>query len=193
IAAAYGTRVSTLVALNGLDSAHRIRAGQRLRLPAAGPAPAVVAAETTAPAAEPPPIASEPPAVATAEATAGVEEDIALAAAEEPAEAPAEPALPGELSDDLGSTLMGALRSGLLSDPSDYSVAADGTIEVHPLETLGHYADRLRIRTRRLRDINGFAFGRPGEVGQRIQLDRSRRDVDVCQHRGPAHHTARQD
>ncbi|MFQ6005946.1 MAG: transglycosylase SLT domain-containing protein, partial [Woeseia sp.] len=35
IAQRYRTRVSTLVALNGLGSRHRIRAGQRLRLPAA--------------------------------------------------------------------------------------------------------------------------------------------------------------
>ena len=43
IADAYATSVSTLVALNGLNSRHRIRAGQRLRLPAAGPAPTIVA------------------------------------------------------------------------------------------------------------------------------------------------------
>jgi membrane-bound lytic murein transglycosylase D len=37
IAERYDTRVSTLVALNGLGSRNRIRAGQKLRLPAAGP------------------------------------------------------------------------------------------------------------------------------------------------------------
>ena len=41
IAQTYKTRVSTLVALNGLGSRHRIRIGQQIRLPAAGPAPAV--------------------------------------------------------------------------------------------------------------------------------------------------------
>ena len=40
IAQRYSIRVSTLVALNNLGSRHRIRAGQRLRLPAAGPLPA---------------------------------------------------------------------------------------------------------------------------------------------------------
>ena len=40
IADTYNTRVSTLVALNGLSSSNRIRAGQQIRLPAAGPAPA---------------------------------------------------------------------------------------------------------------------------------------------------------
>lgn len=172
IAAAYGTRVSTLVALNGLGSRHSIRAGETLRLPAAGPAPAVAAAATVE-TPEPDPIAV---AVATAEAA--------------PAE---EAALPGELSDDVATTLMGALRAGLLSDPSDYSVAADGTIEVHPLETLGHYADWLQIRTQRLRDINGLAFGAPVEVGQRIKLDLGRVDADAFENLRSTYHKEQQD
>ena len=65
------------------------------------------------------------------------------------------------------------MQASLLSDPSDYTVAADGTIEVHPLETLGHYADWLGISTQRLRDINGLAFRTPVEVGERIKLDLS--------------------
>src|SRR5690606_30216978 len=143
-------------------------------------APAVVAAAATP--ASAPPVAAEPE-VAAAEVTAPAEappageEPPAVAAAVEPAPAE-EGALPGELSDDAESAAVSAVRSGLLSDPSDYSVAADGTIEVHPLETLGHYADWLGIRTQRLRDINGFAFGRPVEVGERIKLDLSRVDAE---------------
>jgi len=77
------------------------------------------------------------------------------------------------LGERIADTLMGALQSALLSDPSDYNVAADNTIEVHPLETLGHYADWLGIKTQRLRDINGLAFRTPVAVGQRIKLDLS--------------------
>jgi membrane-bound lytic murein transglycosylase D len=66
------------------------------------------------------------------------------------------------------------LQSALLSDPSDYDVADDKTIEVHPLETLGHYADWLGIKTQRLRDINGLAFRTPVAVGERIKLDLSK-------------------
>jgi membrane-bound lytic murein transglycosylase D len=80
----------------------------------------------------------------------------------------------GALPDDSEETLISASQSSLLSDPSDYTVGDDGTIEVHPLETLGHYADWLDIRTQRLRDINGFAFRAPVEVGQRIKLDLTR-------------------
>lgn len=172
IAAAYGTRVSTLVALNGLGSRHRIRAGQTLRLPAAGRAPAVASAATV-----------ETPQP----------DPIAVAAATGESAAEAEVALPGELNDDFGSTLMGTLRAGLLSDPSDYSVAADGTIQVHPLETLGHFADWLQIRTQRLRDINGLRFGTPVEVGQRIKLDLSRVDAAAFENLRAVYHKEQQD
>jgi membrane-bound lytic murein transglycosylase D len=157
IAERYDTRVSTLVALNGLGSRHRIRAGQQLRLPAAGPAPEVVAMASAAP--EPP----QPEAVdreAAREVVPKVEE-------QEPA------ALAGEVVEPVTS----GLQTALLSDPSDYTVAGDDTIEVQPLETLGHYADWLGLRTQRLRDINGFAFRTPVEVGQRIKLEF--RDVDA--------------
>ena len=156
IADRYDTRVSTLVALNGLGSRHRIRAGQQLRLPAAGPAPVV--------AAQPEPEVVEPVVIAS----------VAQAQAEVPEVEEFEPAA---LMGDLASSLVGTLQTTLLSDPSDYTVADDNTIEVQPLETLGHYADWLGLRTQRLRDINGFAFRTPVEVGQRIKLELG--DVDA--------------
>ena len=85
------------------------------------------------------------------------------------------------------------LQTALLSDPSDYNVASDGTIEVHPLETLGHYADWLGIRTQRLRDLNGLAFRTPVEVGQRIRIDVANGDVDQFESRRIAYHRAQQD
>ncbi|MDX1482516.1 MAG: LysM domain-containing protein, partial [Woeseiaceae bacterium] len=169
-----------LVALNGLSSRHRIRAGQRLRLPAAGPAPEVVAARQRA---EPP--AREPAPELLADVPA-------IEAAENAAERDAE-AGGGVLGEDLADTLMGTLQSALLSDPSDYSVADDQSIEVHPLETLGHYADWLGIRTQRLRDINGLAFRTPVVVGQRIRLDLSRSTIDEFERRRSAYHKAQQD
>jgi membrane-bound lytic murein transglycosylase D len=176
IAERYDTRVSTLVALNGLGSQHRIRAGQQLRLPAAGPAPAVVAMASTAaeaPAAaaaeEPEAAAAEAPEVAAAEAPEAVLEEVPQVEEQQPA------ALTGEV---VATEVIevSTLQTALLSDPSDYTVAEDGTIEVQPLETLGHYADWLGLKTQRLRDINGFAFRTPVELGQRIKLEF--RDVD---------------
>ena len=185
IAEAYDTRVSTLVALNNLGSSHRIRAGQRLRLPAAGPAPkATVAARppVTQPAAQP---AAEP-----------VVEPVVAASADVPAiDTPAVVAeqTPAAMADDLASSLLGRIQTTLLSDPSDYNVAEDKTIEVHPLETLGHYADWLEIRTQRLRDINGLAFRTPVEVGGRIKLDHGKVDAKTFEDRRVAYHRAQQD
>lgn len=157
IADAYSTRVSTLVALNALSSSHRIRAGQQIRLPAAGPAPVTVAAV--------------PPPVTTVATVALQPSPEALADAPAIDELPImDEEQPGALTDQL-SDLMGSLQASLLSDPSDYTVSGDESIEVHPLETLGHYADWLGIKTQRLRDINGLAFRTPVEVGQRIKLD----------------------
>ncbi len=167
IAAAYNTRVSTLVMLNGLDSRHRIRAGQRLRLPAAGPAPAVVAASA--------------PAVVAASAP----DVVAAADVEEPT--------PGAMAADLEAPPAEPAETELLSDPSDYSVAADGTIEVQPLETLGHYGDWLEIKTQRLRDVNGLRFGRPVEVGRRIRLDLGKVSATEFERRRIAYHRRQQD
>jgi membrane-bound lytic murein transglycosylase D len=168
IAATYKTSVSTLVALNNLSSSHRIRAGQRLRLPAAGPAP-------TAPAPAPVVIASvDVPAIE--EAPAVVAEQT-----------------PGAMASDIAASLLGTIQTALLSDPSDYGVASDGSIEVHAEETLGHYGDWLEIKTQRLRDINGLAFRTPVEVGQRIKLDLGKVDAKTFEDRRVAHHRALQD
>jgi len=171
IAETYKTRVSTLVALNNLGSSNRIRAGQQLRLPAAGPAPVVVAA---APVAEPFVAANvDAPAI---EAPSIVAEQT-----------------PGAMAGDLAASLLGTIQTALLSDPSDYSVASDNTIEVHELETLGHFADWLGIRTQRLRDINGLAFRTPVDVGERIKLELGTVDAKIFEDRRVAYHRSQQD
>jgi len=191
IAEEYQTRISTLVALNNLGSANRIRAGQRLRLPAAGPAPTVVAAEPEATVA-----AAEPEVlVAAAESEAAVSADDS---GTETAAGPADGALvteeeSGSIAGEIASDLIGTIQTALLSDPSDYSVADDDTIEIQPLETLGHFADWLEIRTQRLRDINGLAFHHPVDVGQRIRLDLSKVDAKTFEDRRVAYHRAQQD
>lgn len=172
IAERYSTRVSTLVALNGLSSQHRIRAGQRLRLPGAGPAP-----------------------VASAPATAEAPEPVVVASAAKagPEEPEVEELDPTALVSDLVPSLMETIQTSLLSDPSDYSVAEDNTIEIQPLETLGHYADWLGIRTQRLRDINGLKFRTPMEVGQRIRLEFNDVDVQGFEVLREAYHRTQQD
>jgi membrane-bound lytic murein transglycosylase D len=175
IAKEYDTSVSTLVALNNLGSRNRIRAGQQLRLPAAGPMPVMVASveEATEIAAVPP----EPAPVVVASV---------------PSESWAEPDA-GALADDVSASVDGQLQLSLLSDPSDYTVADDHTIEVHPLETLGHFADWLGIKTQRLRDINALAFRTPVEVGQRIKLDLNQSSIADFETLRAAWHKEQQD
>jgi len=169
IAETYDTRVSTLVALNQLGSSHRIRAGQRLRLPAAGPLPP----------ATPPPAAAAPEPIVVASVT--------------PPEQPLEEVVPGAMSGDVAPSITGPVQTALLSDPSDYSVGDDNSIEVQPLETLGHYGDWLEIKTQRLRDLNGLAFRTPVAVGQRILLDLGKVDAAVFEERRIAYQRSQQD
>ncbi len=171
IAETYDTRVSTLVALNQLGSRHRIRAGQRLRLPAAGPAPA---------GGQP-----APPAV--------VEEAIVASIAVAEQEIEVQEMTPATMAGDLTPSTVPVIQTALLSDPSDYSVADDGSIEVQPLETLGHYGDWLEIKTQRLRDLNGLAFRTPVAVGQRIRLDLGTVDAKTFEERRIAYQRSQQD
>ena len=65
----------------------------------------------------------------------------------------------------------------MAADPSDYLVREDQTIEVQALETLGHYADWLEIRTQRLRDVNNMPFRQAVLIGNRLKLDFSQVSV----------------
>jgi membrane-bound lytic murein transglycosylase D len=166
LAVEYNTTVSTLVALNNLGSSNRIRAGQQLRLPAAGPAPVAVAAQAPEPEVSELTVPEPLPegVIATAPAIDNVAD----------VDAPGDSALSDDATADADDETVKAseiIQAALLSDPSDYSVDEKQTIEVQPLETLGHYADWLGIKTQRLRDLNGFAFRTPVEVGQRIRLE----------------------
>jgi membrane-bound lytic murein transglycosylase D len=72
----------------------------------------------------------------------------------------------------LGPALVaGAEKSAMTADPSDYTVANDGTIEVQATETLGHYAEWLDVRATHLRELNRLRFGTPVVIGQRLKID----------------------
>lgn len=61
------------------------------------------------------------------------------------------------------------------------------------METLGHYADWLGIRTQRLRDINGMPFEQAVVVGRRIELDFSEVDQALFEARRVAYQAERQE
>jgi membrane-bound lytic murein transglycosylase D len=178
---------AALLAANQINDRNRIFAGQVLRVPgpledpAAAPADvpamaAVVVDTLIAPAAAGLPAAVDVPAV-DLEAEAAILDDLDTENAEV----------------DLESNVLASTQATLAADPSDYTVAADDTIEVQAEETLGHYADWLGIRTQRLRDINGMSFERAVVYGQRIRLDFSRVDRKVFEARRVTYQENRQE
>jgi membrane-bound lytic murein transglycosylase D len=176
IARRFGISTQTLLSANGLSDANRIYAGQSLQIP--GSSPAQSAGSESRPAPEPELVAaavqaSQPQTQTTqtnpesllqpliASGFAVLQQIVNTAAA---AEAP-------------------AASIDLSADPADYSVAADGTIEVQAHETLGHYADWLGIPTQTLRDINGLRYGTAVNYGQRIRLQFSNIDAETFESR----------
>ena len=150
--------------------------------PASGEPPAAPEPATPEPEAAPEPRVGEPPAAAeppveepaaaqerVVVAEAPSEPAVAIGSEQEPLAAPALPAADAEAPDAVN--VLASDQAEMAADPSDYLVRADETIEVQALETLGHYADWLGIRTQRLRDINGMPFGEPVVIGHRLRLD----------------------
>jgi len=88
----------------------------------------------------------------------------------------------------LGPTLPSELHPALSADPSDYTVAGDGTIEVQAAETLGHFAHWLGIRTQVLRNINSLRYGNPVLVGKRLKLDFSKVSSTLFEQHRIAYH-----
>src|SRR5690606_25983653 len=73
----------------------------------------------------------------------------------------------------------GATVADLSADPSDYSVSAEGSIEIQASETLGHYADWVGMSVAQVRRLNGMSASQPVVIGRRLKLDFSK--VSVAQ------------
>ncbi|MBN1239938.1 MAG: LysM peptidoglycan-binding domain-containing protein [Gammaproteobacteria bacterium] len=181
-----------LLRANGIRNKNLIYAGQTLRVPtAAALASAAQSAEVAADAAE------VEAAVAVLADAAAIEGAVSAAVTADEIEgslrageldsASAAPdlvdrvldsaqdsAAPVEEEASLESNALASHQAELAADPSDYTVSGGETIQVQALETLGHYADWLEIRTQRLRDLNGLPFGRAVVIGQALKLDFSK-------------------
>lgn len=142
IAARYGHSIRDVVAMNGLNKRYHIRIGQVLRLPLEGE-------------------------IATAEVNTATPPEALQASIEQPVEVPA--VIPAGDEPDTIEPI--TITPDMLADPSDYTVAADNTIEIQATETLGHYAEWLDLRASQLRRINGMPYGRPLVIGHRLKLD----------------------
>jgi membrane-bound lytic murein transglycosylase D len=187
----YGVPIETLAALNHLRTSARLSPGRVITVPEASSATLVAATLPPPPAVstptEPAQAASAPVVAAVAPPSPGgaISPDVAQqesaedAAAAAVAAANAKPhaaaAAPQPVSaaqaEALGPALGPVSETEQNADPTDYSVAQDGTIKVAAEETLGHYADWLGITSARLRELNHLKFKTPVRIGQRIKLD----------------------
>lgn len=168
IAKRAGVSESQLLALNNISNPNRIYPGQPLIL-RQGPTPVSPAAPPPAVAVvSPAPSPPEPPGDSLPEPVEEIEE--------------------GEQSALPVADSAGTVDRRLLADPADYLVASDGSIEVQAVETLGHYADWLQIRTQRLRDLNGYSFRQPVVIGRRVKLDFSQVSPEKFAARRIAYH-----
>jgi len=176
IAKRFGVTTSALLSANSLSDANRIYVGQSLRIPGA-----VAAVQPAAPPSLPAP--TEPEVLAVAQTT---ETSLAQQTREsllQPLIASGFAVLQQIVNTAAAAEAPTAASIDLSADPADYSVAADGTIEVQEHETLGHYADWLGIRTQTLRDINGLAYDRSVNYGQRIRLQFDNVDAETFEGR----------
>lgn len=85
-----------------------------------------------------------------------------------------------------------AATEALSADPSDYSIANDGSIEVQASETLGHYADWLNVSAQTLRRLNGMDGSDPVIIGQRLKVNVASLDQNAFEMRRREYHLQQQ-
>jgi membrane-bound lytic murein transglycosylase D len=153
IARRHRTSIAALMALNNLDSANRIRAGGVLRIP--------LKAELASLANLPELPVRKVPDKEVETAVAASQRRAASLGADKP-----ERTLPAI---DLSSAENRAAVEPEIVLMSN-TKPEEGIIEVKPEETLGHYADWLKVPTQRLRLWNDIDFGQDIRLGEKIKL-----------------------
>jgi membrane-bound lytic murein transglycosylase D len=190
IASKVGLTETRLLDLNNIRNRDFIFEGEQLAIKPGVQPPAQVAS-TAAPGGKPPTQAqtSAPPLASAATVAKGPvgtgavtvdvaeeesKEDVAAATAVKKTHGRAENSQPvsaaqaEEVSPALGAAADDAQQN---ADPTDYSVSKDDTIVVATAETLGHYADWLRVSANKLRQLNKLGYGKPVIVGRKVHLE----------------------
>lgn len=170
IARRYRVQASDLLRLNGISNPNRLRVGQQLRLPADGEARVLAAAYSDA---------VEAPLLVTAELETDLPDAAEIIAVVD------EPVEDAGISNELAS-------QALAADPSDYSVAADNTVEIHASETLGHFAEWAGVSSQAVRSANSMRANQGLIVGRRIQVPLSSVSKDEFELRRRQFHLAQQ-
>lgn len=190
VAARIGASVRQLVAMNGLEDAHQVQTGQRLRVPRGEvPRPLGKPAALLLPTL----LSLESPTQDTLSLAAAARERALPpdAAPQHQAEDP-ELAIPAPDFAIATASLLAEPQPDLAADPIDYSVTADGRIEIQVGETLGHYAQWLKLDAAHIRAKNGLTEDQPLIIGQRLVLDFSQVSAADFEQQRLAFHRNRQ-
>jgi membrane-bound lytic murein transglycosylase D len=178
IARRNGVSEADLIRLNGIDSRGRIYAGQHLQLPGSTDAQMMTASYTDAvdEPVRPVPIDTAQLLVADADIEVtdmpqqplrGTVDDILIGAVASADSLVNQVAV--EMPMDVGvSNELAALE--LAADPSDYSLAADGSVEIHASETIGHFAEWAGVRAQDIRTLNSMTARSNLIVGNRLRV-----------------------
>jgi len=176
IARRFGVSERALLQTNNIDHPDLIYPGQTLRMPGnnAPAAEPVVYVTPREPVAVPLPAAEPTPAPASL----SIVEDLVPVLEVVPQDATDDADAPAELA-QAPSVEAGNEQAevDLAADPSDYSVAANQSIEIQASETLSHYAEWLGVSSARLRQLNNLRASAPVVMGDRLVLDFSQVSV----------------
>ena len=169
IARRHGLTDKALLEANGIKDPNFLYEGQKLRVSQAAA------------------LAAPPPAAVEVAMTAPVE----ARPRPDSARAKPQPASREEAA-EVGPGLVPGIESAATADPSDYSVL-DGGATVEGAETLGHFAEWLKVTPARLRELNHMAADAPLSIGRRIKLDLSVVDATTFARRRAHFHQQMQD
>lgn len=140
------------------------------------------------PAPKPSPPPSPPiPEAAIAEVEVVTEREVASTEKEIVRSENAEPVSEAQ-AEAFGPQGVASEQSPLSADPSDYTVAADLTIEVQAAETIGHIAEWLDTRAGTLRKLNKMRGKQPVVIGRRLKIELAHVSVDEFERRRRAYH-----
>lgn len=170
IARRFGVSELALLQTNNIDHPDRIYPGQTLRMPGSNApvAEPVVYVTPREPVAVPLPAATPTPAPVQLSIAEDLEPVLEVPPGADAAAADASALAAESLSVEAGNL---QAEVELAADPSDYSVAANQSIEIQASETLSHYADWLGVSSARLRQLNNLRASAPVVMGDRLVLD----------------------
>jgi membrane-bound lytic murein transglycosylase D len=191
----FGMTERELIAANDLRNRNRIYAGQVLRVSTAVDKQLVeaVPAEPSNPAPVKPQD-SHPQALALLSPSHQTQLEPVARAPQTPSDEPGmEAEIVAQAADASNEPDANEGAHTLVADPSDYSVSHDGSVEIQATETLGHYAEWLKIRTSKLRSINHLRYGEPLPAHARLKLDFSKVTPEAFEAQRTAYHQGMQE